>query len=159
MEAISLSGLVCHTEDMTFIYFFLDVLHPEYIRTKVFFILYVLSRSRSLFSFLERSKLFAGSRNKWVLKRAGNFNQTHKEEQIKQNSIRPSSARTSWVSEQTCFRGHGTIEMEFWALSHDLSDSAHEPATALQVCSTRGQRSHFKKASLLITPRWYLVWF
>ena len=42
--------------------------------------------------------------------------------------------------------------MEFRALSHDLSDSAHEPATALQVCSTRGQRSHFKKASLLITP-------
>ena len=51
---------ICHTEDMTFIYFFLDVLHPEYIRTKVFFILYVLSRSRSLFSFLERSAVYDG---------------------------------------------------------------------------------------------------
>ena len=60
MEAISLSELVCHIEDMTFIYFFLDVLHPEYIRTKVFFILYVLSRSRSLFSFLERSAVYDG---------------------------------------------------------------------------------------------------
>ena len=58
MEAISLSRLVCHIEDMTSIYFFLDVLHPQHIKTKVFFILYVLSRSRSLFSFLERSAMY-----------------------------------------------------------------------------------------------------
>lgn len=63
-----------------------------------------------------------------MLKRIGNLHQTQKKERIKQNAIKPSSARRSWVSERTCYRGHRTIKIESWALSHNLSDSAGEQA-------------------------------
>lgn len=80
------------------------------------------------------------------------INQSQKEEQIKQNSIRQSSSRTSWVPERTSFRGHWTIEVEFWALSHNLSDSARRQALVSEVCITRAEsftwKSHFYPLSM-----------
>lgn len=71
-----------------------------------------------------------------MLKRMENLHQTQKKKQSKQNSITQSPASTSWVSERTCFRGHWTIEIELWALSHKWSDSARTQALVSGVCMT-----------------------